>query len=120
MTIAITLRRAALFLLITPLLTLLACTSSEGTQKTGAHPATDKGAPRMITYPIGRFAIDVPAEMKPAHQGQTLRYAEIEEFVWPGNVSREQARDEAWKKRLAEIGKLTPPQGEGAGDHRDP
>lgn len=104
-------RRAAIFLLITPLLTLLACTNSEGRQKKGAQPATDKGAPRMITYPIGRFAIDVPAEMKLVHQGQQLRYAEIEEFVWPGNVPRERARDESWKKRLAEIGKLTPPKG---------
>ncbi|AJE04780.1 hypothetical protein GPICK_01945 [Geobacter pickeringii] len=106
-----TLRRALLFLLISPVLTLLACTSSEGTQKKGTHPAADKGAPRMITYPIGRFAIDVPAEMKLAHQGQRLRYAEIEEFVWPENVPRERARDEAWKKRLAEIGKLSPPKG---------
>lgn len=111
MTISTTLRRAALFLLITPVLTMLACTSSEGTQKKGSHLATSKGAPRMITYPIGRFAIDVPAEMKLAHQWQRLRYAEIEEFVWPGNVPHAQARDEAWKKRLAEIGKLTPPKG---------
>ncbi len=111
MTISTTLRKAALFLLVTPLLALLACTSSEGTQKKSAQPATTKGAPRMITYPIGRFAIDVPAEMKLAHQGQRLRYAEIEEFVWPGNVPRAQARDEAWKKRLAEIAKLTPPKG---------
>lgn len=111
MTISTTLRRAALFLLITPVLTLLACTSSEGTQKKGAAPAMDKGAPRMITYLIGRFAIDVPAEMKLAHQGQRLRYAEIEEFAWPGSVPRAQARDEAWKKRLAEIGRLTPPKG---------
>ncbi|AJE04779.1 hypothetical protein GPICK_01935 [Geobacter pickeringii] len=106
-----TLRRTLLFLLISPVLTLLACTSSEGTQKKGTHPAADKGAPRMITYPIGRFAIDVPAEMKLAHQGQRLRYAEIEEFVWPENVPRERARDEAWKKHLAEIGKLSPPKG---------
>ncbi|WP_226048438.1 T6SS immunity protein Tli4 family protein [Geobacter anodireducens] len=65
----------------------------------------------MTTYPIGRFAIDVPAEMKLVHQWQRLRYAEIEEFAWPGSVPRAQARDEAWKRRLAEIGKLTPPKG---------
>ncbi|WP_458250778.1 T6SS immunity protein Tli4 family protein [Geobacter anodireducens] len=111
MTISATLRRALLFLLITPIVTLLACTSSEGTQKKGTHTATDKGVPRMTTYPIGRFAIDVPAEMKLVHQWQRLRYAEIEEFAWPGSVPRAQARDEAWKRRLAEIGKLTPPKG---------
>lgn len=111
MTISATLRRALLFLLITPIVTLLACTSSEGTQKKGTHTATDKGVPRMTTYPIGRFAIDVPAEMKLVHQWQRLRYAEIEEFAWPGSVPRERARDEAWKRRLAEIGKLTPPKG---------
>lgn len=111
MTISATLRRAVLFLLITPIITLLACTSSEGTQKKGTHTATDKGVPRMTTYPIGRFAIDVPAEMKLVHQWQRLRYAEIEEFAWPGSVPRAQARDEAWKRRLAEIGKLTPPKG---------
>ncbi|WP_338270635.1 T6SS immunity protein Tli4 family protein [Geobacter sp. 60473] len=65
----------------------------------------------MTTYPIGRFAIDVPAEMKLVHQWQRLRYAEIEEFAWSGSVPRERARDEAWKKRLTEIGKLTPPKG---------
>ncbi|BBA71566.1 T6SS immunity protein Tli4 family protein [Geobacter sulfurreducens] len=111
MTISATLRRALLFLLITPIVTLLACTSSEGTQKKSTQPTTDKGVPRMTTYPIGRFAIDVPAEMKLVHQWQRLRYAEIEEFAWPGSVPRERARDEAWKRRLAEIGKLTPPKG---------
>ncbi|KIE43486.1 T6SS immunity protein Tli4 family protein [Geobacter anodireducens] len=111
MTISATLRRALLFLLITPIVTLLACTSSEGTQKKNTQPTTDKGVPRMTTYPIGRFAIDVPAEMKLVHQWQRLRYAEIEEFAWPGSVPRERARDEAWKRRLAEIGKLTPPKG---------
>lgn len=111
MTISATLRRAVLFLLITPIVTLLACTSSEGTQKKSTPPSTDKGVPRMTTYPIGRFAIDVPAEMKLVHQWQRLRYAEIEEFAWPGSVPRERARDEAWKRRLAEIGKLTPPKG---------
>ncbi len=111
MTISATLRRALLFLLITPIVTLLACTSSEGTQKKSTQPSTDKGVPRMTTYPIGRFAIDVPAEMKLVHQWQRLRYAEIEEFAWSGSVPRERARDEAWKKRLTEIGKLTPPKG---------
>lgn len=111
MTISATLRRALLFLLITPIVTLLACTSSEGTQKKSTPPSTGKGVPRMTTYPIGRFAIDVPAEMKLVHQWQRLRYAEIEEFAWPGSVPRAQARDEAWKRRLAEIGKLTPPKG---------
>ncbi|BET59543.1 T6SS immunity protein Tli4 family protein [Geobacter sp. 60473] len=111
MTISATLRRALLFLLITPIVTLLACTSSEGTQKKSTPPSTGKGVPRMTTYPIGRFAIDVPAEMKLVHQWQRLRYAEIEEFAWSGSVPRERARDEAWKKRLTEIGKLTPPKG---------
>lgn len=111
MTISATLRRALLFLLITPIVTLLACTSSEGTQKKSTPPSTGKGVPRMTTYPIGRFAIDVPAEMKLVHQWQRLRYAEIEEFAWSGSVPRERARDEAWKRRLAEIGKLTPPKG---------
>lgn len=65
----------------------------------------------MMTYPIGRFEIDVPKAFTLAIQTQKLRYAEVTETPWPKDVPREQARKQLWEARLAEINKLNPPEG---------
>lgn len=70
-----------------------------------------QGAKTMITYPVGRFAIGIPHEMKLDHQGQRFRYAGVEEFLWPADVPREQAREAQWEKQLRKIAKLEPPKG---------
>ncbi len=92
------------------LMLLLVATGCEGGQK-GKPQTKIQGADKMITYAIGRFAIDIPAEMKLDHQGQTFRYTEIDEVVWPADVPREKAREAEWESRLVKIKKLRPPRG---------
>ena len=65
----------------------------------------------MMTYPIGRFDIEVPKAFTLAIQTQKLRYVEITEILWPKDVPREQARKQLWEARLSEINKLRPPKG---------
>jgi hypothetical protein len=72
---------------------------------------TDKGGRiTMQTYYIGRFALDVPSEMKQPVHATRLRYSTIEDFVWPAGFDNEQAKQALWEKRLAEIKHLTPPR----------
>ena len=97
-------------LLTVLLLPLLVCTGCEAGQKRVQQPNT-VGAKDMITYPVGRFAIDIPAEMKLDHQGQTMRACEIEDFLWAPNKNHEDARREAWETRINEIKAMTPPKG---------
>lgn len=97
--------------LVLPLLiTLLLCTGCEGGQKS-VQKTRAQGAKNMITYPIGRFAVDIPAEMTLDHQGQTIRYTDIEEVAWPAGVPHEKAREAEWDRRLSRIRNLTPPRG---------
>ena len=97
-------------LLTVLLLPLLVCTGCEAGQKRVQQPNT-VGAKDMITYPVGRFAIDIPAEMKLDHQGQTIRYAELEEVIWPADMPIEKARQAEWERHMAEIAKLKAPKG---------
>ena len=89
---------------------LTACKGSAGGGTDHKEPG--KGARKgMNTYYIGRFSIDVPAEMKEAARTHEFRYAQIEEFLWPQNMDREEARKEVWAKRIAEINSISPPKG---------
>ena len=65
----------------------------------------------MMTYPIGRFEIDVPKTFTLAIQTQKLHYVEITEIPWLKDVPREQALKQLWESRLSEINKLRPPKG---------
>lgn len=64
----------------------------------------------MKTYYMGRFALDVPLEMKQAVQAHTFRYARLEEYLWPLTVTRDIARQNAWNRKLAEIVRLRAPR----------
>lgn len=99
--------RVAVPALLLPM--LLICTASQGGEKKLQQDR--QGAKTMVTYPVGRFAIDVPYEMNLDHQGQRFRYALVEEFLWPADVPRQQARDAQWEKQLRKIAKLEPPKG---------
>ncbi len=69
-----------------------------------------KSQEQWKTERIGRFAIDLPAVMHRAGQRFSLRYAEIEEIVWPEG-KKEEVRTAAWETNLAKIQKKTPPEG---------
>lgn len=103
-------RRTLLIITVAALAVVLtACRGGAGSGSD--HKESEKGAGKgMNTYYIGRFSIDVPAEMQEAARTHRLRYAEIEEFIWPQDVEREKARVDAWNKRVAEINALTPPK----------
>ena len=93
-------------LLIVIGLSLLACQNGEGKDK------LSKGANKsMKTYPMGRFRVDVPLELKLAHQEHRIRYADIEEFVWPQNINKEQVRNRIWETKLSEIDNIKPLKG---------
>lgn len=104
-------RRTLLVMAATVLaVALTACKGSAGSGAGRKEPG--KGARKgMNTYYIGRFSIDVPAEMKEAARTHEFRYAQIEEFLWPQNMDREEARKEVWAKRIAEINSISPPKG---------
>lgn len=65
----------------------------------------------MRTYYMGRFAIDVPVEMKQAVQAQTLRLAEVEDFTWPAGQQHDNAREQVWKSQIEEIRNVNLPRG---------
>jgi predicted small secreted protein len=104
-------RRTLLIITVAALAVVL--TACKGGAGSGSdHKESGKGAKKgMNTYNIGRFSIDVPAEMKEAGRTHEFRYAEIEEFLWPQNMDREEARKEIWAKRIAEINSIAPPKG---------
>jgi len=64
----------------------------------------------MQTYKVGRFAIDVPAEIKKEVQTQRIRYAEIDVFEWARASDHEIARTSLWNSRLAKINSLHRPE----------
>ena len=64
----------------------------------------------MRTYHIGRFALDVPVEMKQAVQAQSFRYVEIEEFYWPKGEKRDEIRKAVWNEHLTTLQKLSLPK----------
>ena len=66
---------------------------------------------QMERHYIGRFSIAVPTEMKVATRGSTFRFAEITETLWAKDKSHEQTRTAEWNNLMAEIRKLTPPNG---------
>lgn len=63
----------------------------------------------MKTYHIGRFAVDVPEDLKLAVQSQKIRYAEISDFRWKDPRKAEKERDELWRNKVSEIKALTAP-----------
>lgn len=65
----------------------------------------------MITHRIGRFTVKVPLSMKVAIRTSRLRHRDLEESLWPQNVSPDQSRNNAWSEKLAQIDKITPPDG---------
>jgi hypothetical protein len=83
----------------------LACNSDNTARKT--MTTNDP----MTTYPIGRFSISVPQSMKRAARTASLRYRDLRETTWEANISPETARNATWKKRIAEIETLQPPEG---------
>ena len=91
--------------------TLINCTYAAG-GKTNKEKSNGKGAPRkMITYRIGRFAIDVPTEFRLAHRKHQFRLVNIEEFSVPDPRTSVQYAEQKWKERLLQIGKLDKPSG---------
>jgi len=70
-----------------------------------------KGTSPVITYPIGRFELDMPKTFSLAVQSQRIRYAQIIEVPWPKGALHELARQQLWDARIAEIKKLDPPEG---------
>ena len=66
----------------------------------------------MKKYYMGRFALDVPVEMKQSIQSHSFRYVNFEEYVWPLTTTRDNARQIAWKRRLDEVSQLKKPRGE--------
>jgi hypothetical protein len=65
----------------------------------------------MMTYPIGRFSINVPQSMKQVARTASLRHRELREVIWPTGVAPETATRTAWEKRIAEIEMLQAPEG---------
>lgn len=110
-TVSTIFRRTLLIITVAALAVVL--TACKGGAGSGSdHKESGKGAKKgMNTYNIGRFSIDVPAEMKEAGRTHEFRYAEIEEFLWPQNMDREEARKEIWAKRIAEINSQKAPEG---------
>ena len=93
-------------------MSLPACHGEDGGSATKNHNHSDNGENLVMkTYYMGRFALDVPVEMKQAVQAHTFRYARIEEFMWPQSVNKDNARQNNWNERLAAINKLKAPRG---------
>jgi hypothetical protein len=86
---------------------LLASSRSTETQKPGT---TDKGGRiTMRTHYMGRFALDVPLDMKQAVQASTFRGYEIKEFP-PNTMNGGKTREAIWSKHKAEITILEKPE----------
>jgi hypothetical protein len=100
-----------LLALIIFVMILPTCHSSDGGSTTLKSNTSGKGANyAMKTYYMGRFALDVPLEMKQAVQAQSLRLAEVEDFVWPNNQPREDVRERIWQSRSSVIKGLKLPR----------
>ena len=66
---------------------------------------------KMFIFPLGRFSIAIPSDLKAVVQTHRFRGCEIREFVWPQGSDRLQVMDRIWHERIKEIGKLEPPEG---------
>gem|GEM_PF-6655722 len=51
----------------------------------------------MKTYYIGRFSIDMPADMEMTARSGKLRYVNIEEVIWKKGVRPENERMAEWE-----------------------
>jgi hypothetical protein len=88
---------------------LMACPFVQGCDKTAN---AEKGAKiPMQTYYIGRFSIAVPDKLELKIRSSKLGYVDIKEVVWQKNTNTEQARTAEWDRFMAEIKKITPPEG---------
>jgi hypothetical protein len=65
----------------------------------------------MTTYPVGRFSLEVPTEMKLDALSQAFRACEIKDFVWQQSNDHEQERAHLWSARIAEIEQQRLPPG---------
>jgi hypothetical protein len=83
-------------------MSLPACHSDGGS----ASNTSRKGGEKMKTYYMGRFAIDVPVEMKQAVQAHRFRGTEVEDFLWPTSGSHSDDRSNIWQGRISEIKEL--------------
>lgn len=98
-----------LLLLCIALLTVFVTTGcNRNTQ--AMEPSFSKKENRpMRNLLVGRFAITVPETMKLEVQTSSIRMTEINEVLWPHDVSHEVARENVWKARLGEIAQREPP-----------
>jgi hypothetical protein len=93
----------------TLLFILMACPFVQGCDKTAN---AEKGANKsMETYHIGRFSFGIPKEMKLMSRSHKLREEEINEIMWPAEISHERARETEWNKFMSKIKTLAPPKG---------
>ena len=100
-----------LALLVIFAIDLPACHSDDGSSTGKKNNPKDKGVNHaMKTYYMGRFALDVPAEMTQAVQAQSIRLAEVNDFVWATNQQHEDIRETVWQSRIAIIKKLKLPR----------
>lgn len=86
-----------------------ACHSDVGSSTPSKSKISKKGGPAMKSYYMGRFAIDVPVEMKQAVQAQTLRLAEVEDFRWSEDQQHNPVREQIWQSRIQSINKIDLP-----------
>jgi hypothetical protein len=86
---------------------LPACHSDGGS----ASNTSRKGGGKMKTYYMGRFAIDVPVEMKQAVQAHVFRLVDIEEGCWGAGDDVPHKRSEKWLEHLRKIESLDKPRG---------
>ena len=92
-------------------ISLPACHGEGGGSSTKNNNHSDKGETQaMKTYYMGRFALDVPVEMKQAVQAQSLRGTEVKDFIWPVNDERGLARGQAWQSRIDSIKQIKLPR----------
>ena len=90
---------------------LPACHSDDSGSTTKRNKTADKGANHaMKTYCMGRFALDVPAEMKQAVQAQTFRLIEIKEIPWKADINVSSECNDKWQEHLLTLESLKKPQ----------
>ncbi len=93
---------------IIAVLVILAFIAARGCdRKTSAKGATGE----MKTYYIGRFSIDMPADMEMTARTGKLRYVDIDEVIWQNDVSSEKARMAEWDQFMANVKEIRPPKG---------
>ena len=56
------------------------------------------GTVAMKTYHMGRFALDVPSNMRQAVQAHEIRYVAVNEYKYPEGVNIDKARKEMWSE----------------------